>query len=426
MMMKNMINRLTVLSLLLLGGLGFVSCSDDDGDFIDLPIIEMPQSEEGPVFIDYKEILNTGKYVYDYTIQLDKPATTNLFCDITVDESMVEAYNTEHNTAYKMMPSFVYELQAKTAIIKKGEQESNSLSIEFASLYGLAEGEEYLLPVVAVVDETCTGQFTTDTRSVAYFTINIDGELDYIPGLDMRSYSKDMYQTLSFADGEVVTIEDNTHTFEMLIYPYSWHNGINYIGTWRGKDINENNASFSGCEFRVSGTTGASNIGNRQCDLTLANQNKKLPINQWVRLTVTCDGTKTGQNTEIAYRLYVNGEEIATAKPTKRWGTSSPQRFKVGYTLTGIQFGNTTSSYYFDGLISDIRMWKKCLTQEEVRANLRTIASPSPSDLYGYWKLDEGEGNTLKDSSGNGRDLTFPTSANIIWNAEFNDLPQDN
>lgn len=81
----------------------------------------------------------------------------------------------------------------------------------------------------------------------------------------------------------------------------------------------------------------------------------------------------------------------------------------MGYTLTGIQFGNTSSSMYFDGLISDIRMWKKCLTAEEVKANLRTIASPSSSDLYGYWKLDEGEGNTLKDSSGNGRDLTFPS-----------------
>ena len=40
---------------------------------------------------------------------------------------------------------------------------------------------------------------------------------------------------------EVVTIEDNTHTFEMLVYPYSWHSGTNYIGTWRGKDTNNNN-----------------------------------------------------------------------------------------------------------------------------------------------------------------------------------------
>ena len=35
----------------------------------------------------------------------------------------------------------------------------------------------------------------------------------------MSSYSTDMYRTLSFANDEVVTIEDNTHTFEMLVYP---------------------------------------------------------------------------------------------------------------------------------------------------------------------------------------------------------------
>ena len=393
--MKNNINRLTLLLLVLLGGVGFTSCSDDDNDFIELPTIEMPQSEAGPVSIDYREILDAGSYVYDYTIKLDKPAATTLLCDIAVDESMVEAYNAANNTSYKMMPAFVYELQAKNAIVKAGQQESNSLSVKFSSLFGLVEGEEYLLPIVATIDETCVGQFVTDTRSVSYFTISIDGELDYIPGLNMSSYSTDMYRTLSFANDEVVTIEDNTHTFEMLVYPYNWHSGTNYIGTWRGKDTNNNNEVFSGCELRVTGATGASNIGNRQCDLTLANQNIMLPANQWVRLTITCDGTKTGQNIEIAYRLY-------------------------------IKFGNTSSSMYFDGLISDIRMWKKCLTAEEVKANLRTIASPSSSDLYGYWKLDEGEGNTLKDSSGNGRDLTFPASANIIWNAEFNDLPQDN
>ena len=329
MIMKNNINRLTLLLLVLLGGVGFTSCSDDDNDFIELPTIEMPQSEAGPVSIDYREILDAGSYVYDYTIKLDKPAATTLLCDIAVDESMVEAYNAANNTSYKMMPAFVYELQAKNAIVKAGQQESNSLSVKFSSLFGLVEGEEYLLPIVATIDETCVGQFVTDTRSVSYFTISIDGELDYIPGLNMSSYSTDMYRTLSFANDEVVTIEDNTHTFEMLVYPYNWHSGTNYIGTWRGKDTNNNNEVFSGCELRVTGATGASNIGNRQCDLTLANQNIMLPANQWVRLTITCDGTKTGQNIEIAYRLYINGEEVASAKPTKRWGPSSSQRFKV-------------------------------------------------------------------------------------------------
>ena len=56
MIMKNNINRLTLLLLVLLGGVGFTSCSDDDNDFIELPTIEMPQSEAGPVSIDYREM----------------------------------------------------------------------------------------------------------------------------------------------------------------------------------------------------------------------------------------------------------------------------------------------------------------------------------------------------------------------------------
>ena len=118
MIMKNKINRLTLLLFVLLGGLGFTACSDDDGDLIELPIIEMPQSGTGPVSIDYREILNAGNYVYDYTIKLDKPAVTTLLCDITVDENMVETYNAANKTSYKMMPAFVYEYLLQIALYK--------------------------------------------------------------------------------------------------------------------------------------------------------------------------------------------------------------------------------------------------------------------------------------------------------------------
>ena len=60
MIMKNNINRLTLLLLVLLGGVGFTSCSDDDNDFIELPTIEMRQSEAGPGSFDDKEILEAG------------------------------------------------------------------------------------------------------------------------------------------------------------------------------------------------------------------------------------------------------------------------------------------------------------------------------------------------------------------------------
>lgn len=127
----------------------------------------------------------------------------------------------------------------------------------------------------------------------------------------------------------------------------------------------------------------------------------------------------TGQNREIAYRLYYDGELIAEAAPTKRFGPTSSQRFQVGYSLNGFQFGNTSASYYYDGLIGEIRIWKDCLTQEQIKANLRTVENPSAEQMYAYWKLDEGEGLLLKESSGNGRDLTFPDGTEVVWNAEM-------
>lgn len=401
---------------------GFVSCSDDK-PVQELPVIEMADGTGIPVDIDWHEIVNEGSCSCKYTVRLDKTADTPMICDIAVDSALVDVFNESNGTSCVIMPATVYSIDSETAIIKAGEDVSDTLSVSFSSLYGLEEGVEYLLPLTAIPDETRVDKFATSSRSTSYFRLSIDGKLDYIPGLDMRTYSTDMYATLSFADGEVVEIPDNTHTFEMLIYPYEWHSGTNYIGTWKGKDLNNSNETFSGCEFRAYGTTGISTIGNRQCDLTTYSKGITMPTRKWLRLTVTCDGSQTGQNSEIAYRLYVNGEEIASAKPTKRWGTSSSQRFQVGYTLTGIQFGGTSSSYYFNGLIADVRMWKKCLTAEEVAANLRTIASPSSEDLFGWWKIDEAEGNILKDSSGNGRDLTFPESATVVWGAEINNLP---
>lgn len=422
--MKNKIYHLFVISMVIFLVSSISSCSDNE-TVVSLPTLETPQSESGPVAILYTDVLKSGGYTYNYTVKLDKPATTTMMCDVATDSALVDAYNTEHNTSYKLMPASVYTLIGTEGIIKPGEQESDTLSVCFKSLYGLTSGEQYLLPIVAKPDETCANQFGTSDKSVSYFSINIEGELDYIVGLDMSKRISSMYTTLSLPNNEVVTMTDNTHTFEMLIYPYNWNSGTNYIGTWRGNDLNNANEAFSGCEFRVSGTGGLTNTGNRQCDLTTTTNGIAFPANQWSLLTVTCDGPMTGQKTEVAYKMYINGVLVASRAPTKRYGTTSSQRFKVGYTLTGIRFGYGSASYYFDGLISEVRMWKKCLTAEEINANIREVKSPSSDEMYGYWKVNEGTGNTLKDYSGNSRDLTFPGTATVKWGAEYNsNLPK--
>lgn len=412
--MKNRtIHFVAILSALLLS-LG--SCSDDKQTAAAGPAVSMP--EEGsltPVAVTCDDIL-TGTYVHTFRLTLDAPSENYLMGDVRIDESLVETYNAEHGTAYEVLPSNIYKLVSQDLIIPVGETESPEIRIEFpGTLFGLTKDVKYLLPVVFDFDETIADKFGMK-NPVHYVAVDVDRELIYTPGL-LLSGSSAVRTTLNLPDNEVVTLENNTHTFEMRIYPYSWNSGITYIGTWRGKDTGNNNENFSGCEIRVGNANGASNIGNRQCDLTLTNQGKIISAGQWHTLTITCDGEQTGQNAEIAYRYYLDGELISEAKPTKRFGASSSQRFKVGYTLTGFQFGNG-NSYIFNGLVGEIRMWKKVLTQEEIQANLQTVANPSKELMYAYWKINEGEGNVLKDYSGNGRDLTF-SSTDIPWSAEM-------
>lgn len=418
--MKKNIKNLLALCAAGVFALASVSCSDDETTAV-RPNVSLPEAgSQTPVAVTCDEVL-TGSYSHSFTLTLDQASDITAMGDIRVDESLVEAYNAEHGTSYVVMPTNIYRIPYDNFIIAAGETESNALTVEFTgTLYGLQKGTQYLLPIVAVIDDTIADK--VDCSSLAhYIAIDVDRELIYTLGLSMQNYSSAMYRTLSLPDNEVVTIEGNTHTFEMRIFCYEWHSGVNYIGTWRGKDTGNNNEAFSGCEIRVTGEEGASNIGNRQCDLTLASQNKIITPGTWHTISITCDGTQTGQRTEIAYRYYLDGELIAEAAPTKRFGPTSSQRFQVGYTLTGFQFGNTTSSYYFNGLIGEIRMWKDCLTQEEIRANLRTVENPSKEEMYAYWKINEGEGTTLKDSSGNGRDLNFPEGTEVAWGAELED-----
>lgn len=418
--MKNKLYTLNIILIAILQLIIASSCSDDDNSSEILPVIQMMEENAAPIEIKQADILVDGGFIYQYTLKLDISSELPMLCRVEDNADLVDAYNEEHGSSYKPIPSNIYSLIGTDAIIKAGELESNALYISFSSLYGLELGEKYLLPIVAILDETSLGKFEASGKSVLYFSIIPDSKIDYIVGLDMRTFSTAMYTKLNFPDGEIVPIEANTHTFEILVYPYSWHTGTNYLGTWIGYDTNNSNEAFSGCELRTTGTSGASNIGNRQCDLTLASENIIIPPKQWNLITVTCDGTQTGQSTEIAYKLYLNGELLAAKAPTKRYGTASSQRFKVGYTISGIQLGYpSSSSYYFYGLVSEIRMWKKCLTEDEIKSNLREIVSPSANNMFGYWKINEGTGNVLKDSSGNGRDLTFGSS-NILWGAEYN------
>ena len=67
-----------------------------------------------------------------------------------------------------------------------------------------------------------------------------------------------------------------------------------------------------------------------------------------------------------------------------------------------------------NGKIAEARVWSVARTQQQIWENMYEIADPeSDPTLLGYWKFNEGAGNTVKDYSMYGNDGVAETD--IVW-----------
>ena len=66
----------------------------------------------------------------------------------------------------------------------------------------------------------------------------------------------------------------------------------------------------------------------------------------------------------------------------------------------------TATGEYWEGYIGDIGIWNRELTSDEIKAlyNLHVptdMSTTQPDDLIAYWKMEEGSGTTLVETTGN-------------------------
>lgn len=129
---------------------------------------------------------------------------------------------------------------------------------------------------------------------------------------------------------------------------------------------------------------------------------KELPADEWAHIAVVFD------EASATVKLYQNGEEVGSAamhsnmKPvdlTETYSNNSVmQRFYLGRSYD--------SNRDFEGMMSEVRVWNKALSSEELNAKNHFYTVPANSDgLVAYWKLNDGSGTTFKDYTANGNDL---------------------
>ena len=110
---------------------------------------------------------------------------------------------------------------------------------------------------------------------------------------------------------------------------------------------------------------------------------RSVPVNRWSYLAVTYDGA--------TLRLFVDGDQVSN-RPSVSGAIEAPDSpLWIG--------GNRPYGEHFDGVIDEVRVYDRALTQGEIAHDMVTPVSPT-SGLVAAYAFDTGSGNVAVDSSG--------------------------
>lgn len=118
---------------------------------------------------------------------------------------------------------------------------------------------------------------------------------------------------------------------------------------------------------------------------------QSLPKNQWLHVAATLDMSAGTGSTYI--------EGVLVPSSVTSGGTAPTSITQAGNLAIGTE---GAASAFFDGKISDARLWSAARTQTEIRDNMHQQLAGNETNLVGYWKLD----GDWEDSTSNGNDLT--------------------
>ncbi|MDB2653242.1 hypothetical protein N9Y35_01550 [Flavobacteriales bacterium] len=114
-----------------------------------------------------------------------------------------------------------------------------------------------------------------------------------------------------------------------------------------------------------------------------------IPLDEWVNVT----GVFNGEDSKI----YVNGEDVSYNQSIGEY---------IGNEIItpndNIMIGNASWEPSMQGKLSNLHIWGKALSAQEINQYITCPPAGNESDLYGYWNFNEGSGNILNDISGNG------------------------
>ena len=138
-------------------------------------------------------------------------------------------------------------------------------------------------------------------------------------------------------------------------------------------------------------------------------------VSEWLHIAATIDTLMP-----IA-RLYVDGDLIGETATLANGTPIPPEPLRNTTESTKIGGLPPHANNYTDGAVDELRIWEVARRQEEIwSAMYRRLRGDEPG-LVGYWRFDEGDGQTIRDASPFGNDGFFgsdpmnPDNADPAW-----------
>lgn len=298
-----------------------------------------------------------------------------------VENTLVNSYNEEHGTNYKVLPESSYDLSSLKSVIDVGAHVSDPVMFNLNTTEELEDGIVYMLPITLSEAE---GLPILQSGRTLYIIINRTIITSALSLANTRFYVPNFEKDASLKSLPKLSMECRVKINAFQAYDP-------YISTLMGIEFAENFL------LRFGDVT----IKNSQLQLTAKDQlttPMSFETSKWYHIAAVFDGATIS--------LYVDGDLQASKQATR----GNVNLFDGG----PFNFGYSYNGRYLNGAISEARVWTKALTQAEIEGNV-CFVDPGSEGLLAYWRFNEGEGDTAKDFTGHGYDAVRFSGSGSKW-----------
>ncbi len=374
--------------------LSMAACEDNDYSVIEngVYIAEAAPSDKFNQQIE-NLVIDDENVELKLNIRLAAPVSENVNVSVSLDQSLIDAYNQKNSTVFELLPEAYREMK-ESLEIPAGEVSGEPFVITIKS-YITPNNESYALPL---------------RISVTSGNVSTVGSADKLMYL-LKTPNKQKSVVLSGSE-KVTTFKSpfpaSKWTFEYWIKVNN-NTGIP-TGNWEGeanKPLRTQVFQGNSAPVHLDGSEsvllrywpdGVKKIApTLQCQLNGAyfDSSEFWWPDTWYHIAYTYDGS--------TLTLYKDGVEDNKLIVSKNFN------FKKLILCTSFNWRMQVE-------FAQIRLWNECLPVNLIKDGMSSQVPSDADGLIGYWKCNEGEGNVLKDCTSNGNDINFAGSyTNVSW-----------